>query len=87
MLTTAQVPSRNNAYYMHTTIPVSYLLSYLAVFQKVCDFTCGGGTPLTASYSALQDLHTLEKFELQGSMNLKAFHKNMLENNFWAFDA
>jgi len=80
-----------------TTIPASYLLSYLSVFSefkpfnnsekvKVCDFACGSGTLLTASYSALEDLYKLEKFE-EGEIDLDDFHRKLLENNFWGFDA
>lgn len=80
-----------------TTIPASYLISYLSVFSeysplseaekvKVCDFACGSGTLLTASYSALEDLYKLEKFE-EGEIDLDGFHKKLLEENFWGFDA
>ena len=80
-----------------TTIPASYLLSYLSIFSefkplnnaeeiKVCDFACGSGTLLTASYSALEDLYKLEKFE-EGDINLDNFHIKLLEDNFWGFDA
>jgi hypothetical protein len=80
-----------------TTIPASYLLSYLSVFSefkpyedaekvKVCDFTCGSGTLLTATYSALEDLYVLEKFK-SGEIDLNNFHKTLLEDNFWALDA
>jgi len=80
-----------------TTIPASYLISYLAIFSKykplsnaetmrVCDFACGSGTLLTAAYSALEDLYKLEKFE-EGEIDLDDFHKKLLEQNFWGFDA
>jgi hypothetical protein len=80
-----------------TTIPASYLLSYLSIFSeykpfreadkvKVCDFTCGSGTLLTASYSALEDLYKLERFE-EGDINPDEFHRKLLEENFWGFDA
>jgi hypothetical protein len=80
-----------------TTIPASYLLSYLSVFSefqsiknadkvKICDFTCGSGTLLTAAYAALEDLFVLEKFE-SGDLDLQYFHKTILEENLWGFDA
>lgn len=80
-----------------TTIPASYLLSYLSVFStykplsnaesiRVCDLTCGSGTLLTAAYSALEDLYKIEKFE-EGEINLDAFHKKVLEDNIWGLDA
>ncbi|MFP3190924.1 MAG: hypothetical protein RXR31_06305 [Thermoproteota archaeon] len=80
-----------------TTIPASYLLSYLTVFSEfspvsnveelsVCDFTCGSGTLLNAIYAALKDKYILENFE-KGEVDLEKFHKNLLENNLWGFDA
>jgi hypothetical protein len=41
---------------------------------------------LTAAYSALEDLYKLERFE-EGDIDLDAFHKKLLEQNFWGFDA
>jgi len=80
-----------------TTIPASYLLSYLTVFSEfspisnveelsVCDFTCGSGTLLNAIYAALKDRYILENFGKEG-VDLGKFHKNLLENNLWGFDA
>jgi type I restriction-modification system DNA methylase subunit len=80
-----------------TTISASHLLAHLSVFSNyhalrdpenitVCDFTCGSGTLLSASYSALEDAYKLEKFE-EGDIDLDEFHKKVLENNFWGFDA
>ena len=80
-----------------TSIPASYLLAYLTIFSlgsrsgnientKICDFACGSGTLLTAAYSALTDLYTLERFE-DGELDLDFFYKKMLENNFWGFDS
>ena len=80
-----------------TTIPASYLIAYLAIFSeyepyteaekvKVADFACGSGTLLTAAYSALEDLYKLERFE-EGDIDLDDFHKKLLEQNFWGFDA
>jgi hypothetical protein len=82
----------------YTSIPAAYLLAYLAIFTptgifkepprldklKVCDFACGSGTLLTASYSALQDRcveDLLEEFDSE------AFHKTAIEKTFWGFDA
>jgi hypothetical protein len=80
-----------------TTIPASYILSHLAVFSefspiknpeetKLCDFACGSGTLLNAAYSSLEDAYMLENFE-KGTVDLVKFHKNLLENNLWGFDA
>ncbi|MDA8054886.1 MAG: hypothetical protein M0Z77_04455 [Thermoplasmatales archaeon] len=80
-----------------TTIPASYILSYLSVFSefspmkntddiKICDFACGSGTLLNAAYSSLEDMYILENFE-KGAIDLTSFHKNTLENNLWGFDA
>ncbi len=80
-----------------TKIPAAYLLAYLTVFSefgkmqepcalKVCDFACGSGTLLSAIYSALEDLYKLENFE-EGEIDLEAFHKKMLEEVIWGFDA
>lgn len=80
-----------------TTIPASYLLAYLSVFSefqnfkgadkvKICDFTCGSGTLLTAGYAALEDLFVLEKFESE-DVDLQYFHRTILEENLWGFDA
>ncbi len=75
----------------YTTIPAAHLLSYLSIFSEyypfqnaesinVCDFACGSGTLLTASYSALEDLYKLENFE-EGEIDVDHFHKTLLENN------
>jgi hypothetical protein len=81
-----------------TTIPAAYLLAYLAVFTrtgvfsefsegiKVVDFACGSGTLLTAAYSALRDLYIHSSFG-KDEVDLKRFHKIMLEENIWGFDA
>lgn len=42
------------------------------------------GTLLASSYSALEDLYKLEKFQ-EGKTDLDGFHKNILENNIWGF--
>lgn len=83
----------------YTSIPAAYLLAYLAIFTptgvfkepprrldklKVCDFACGSGTLLTASYSALQDRCVEDLLE---EFNSEAFHKNAIEKTFWGFDA
>jgi len=81
-----------------TTVPAAYLLAYLAIFTrtgvfsdfrrvKIADFTCGSGTLLTAAYNALRDLYIQSKFTLGEEINLENFHKEMLEEDIWAFDA
>ena len=88
---------RKNFATYFTTIPAAYLLSDLTVFSefhpmkdpeniKVCDFACGSGTLLNAAYSSLEDLYTIEQFKV-GEMDLNDFHRKLLENNFWGFDA
>jgi type I restriction-modification system DNA methylase subunit len=81
-----------------TTVPAAYLLAYLAVFTrtgvfrefkesiKVGDLACGSGTLLTATYSALKDLYVYSKFG-EGRIDLRGFHKLMLEENIWGIDA
>jgi hypothetical protein len=80
-----------------TTVPAAYLLAYLAVFArtgvfsnfrkiKMGDLACGSGTLLTASYNALRDLYIYSTFK-QGTVNIKNFHKQMLEDGIWGFDA
>jgi hypothetical protein len=80
-----------------TMINSAYLLSYLSISSeykpfkdalnvKVCDFTCGSGTLLTTTYATLEDLYKLENFE-NGEIDLDEFHKKVLENNMWGFDA
>jgi hypothetical protein len=80
-----------------TTVPAAYLLAYLAVFTKsgvfanfkdfkVGDLTCGSGTLLIAAYNAIKDLYIYSKFG-NDEINLKSFHKSMLEECIWGFDA
>jgi len=82
-----------------TTVPAAYLLAYLAVFTrtgvfrsfsksiKVGDLACGSGTLLTAAYNALRDLHIYTEFGRGGQIDLKKFHKTMLEECVWGMDA
>jgi type I restriction-modification system DNA methylase subunit len=81
-----------------TTIPAAYLLAYLAVFTRtgvfsefkdhieVGDLACGSGTLLTATYSALKDLYIYSKFG-RDKVDLRSFHKLMLEKGIWGIDA
>jgi hypothetical protein len=89
---------RKNFATYFTTIPAAYLLAYLTIFTrtgvfsefnediKVGDIACGSGTLLTAAYSALRDLYIHSSFG-KGDMDLKRFHKLMLEENIWGIDA
>jgi hypothetical protein len=82
-----------------TTIPAAYLLAYLAVFTrtgvfsnlqediKVGDLACGSGTLLTATYSALKDLYVRSAFGKGEEVDLEEFHRLMLEDAMWGFDA
>ncbi|MGB9760348.1 MAG: hypothetical protein ACPLZG_11020 [Thermoproteota archaeon] len=89
---------RKNFATFFTTIPASYLLAYLAVFTrtgvfreysrtKVGDLACGSGTLLTAAYSALRDFYIYSKFSGGEEINLEEFHRQMLEEDIWGFDA
>lgn len=57
----------------------------LAPFKnfKVCDFACGSGTLLSASYSSLLSRYRKNSEEV----SLGEFHKVMIENSIWGFDA
>jgi len=89
---------RKNFATYFTTVPAAYLLAYLAVFTKtgvfsrfkedvkVGDLACGSGTLLTATYSALKDLYIYSKFR-EGEVDLRSFHKLMLEESLWGIDA
>jgi type I restriction-modification system DNA methylase subunit len=88
---------RKNFATYFTTVPAAYLLAYLAVFTrtgvfsefkpvKVGDLACGSGTLLTAAYNALKDLYIYSKFG-RDRVDLKGFHKLMLEENIWGIDA
>jgi len=89
---------RKNFATYFTTIPAAYLLAYLAIFTKtgvfkeyrrtkVGDLACGSGTLLTAAYSALKDFYIYSKFNIGEEINLEEFHKQMLEEDIWGFDA
>jgi len=54
---------------------------------KICDFACGSGTLLSASYEAL--LSKCRKIFLDNEIpfDFKEFHKAMLESSIWGFDA
>ena len=54
---------------------------------KVCDFSCGSGTLLSASYAALQTLYRKACFDEEDQPNLLEFHKKALEDCIWGFDA
>lgn len=83
----------------YTSIPAAWLLAYLAIFTptgvferlpsepetlRICDFACGSGTLLTASYAALQDRYIEELVE---EFDADRFHKDCIEKVFWGFDA
>ena len=88
---------RKNFATYFTTVPAAYLLAYLSVFTrtgvfsefrkvKVGDLACGSGTLLTATYNALKDLYIYSKLK-EGEVDLKEFHKLMLEESLWGIDA
>ena len=88
---------RKNFATYFTTVPAAYLLAYLAVFTRrgvlsefresvrVGDLACGSGTLLTAAYNALKDLYIYSRFGV-GRIDLKGFHKSMLEEGVWGID-
>lgn len=53
----------------------------------VCDFACGSGTLLSASYEALLSKYRKDCFDKGEYPDFKKFHKTMLENSIWGFDA
>jgi len=53
----------------------------------VCDFACGSGTLLSASYEALLSKYRKDCFDKGKYPDFKGFHKTMLENSIWGFDA
>ena len=80
-----------------TSVPAAYLLAYLSVFTrtgvfanfrevKVGDLACGSGTLLIAAYNALKDLYIDSRLK-EGEVDLKSFHKIMLEKSIWGIDA
>ncbi|MCX8192395.1 MAG: hypothetical protein N3G77_01125 [Nitrososphaeria archaeon] len=86
-----------------TSIPAASLLSYLSIFTKnnafeesilqdvkrikVCDFACGSGTLLTTTYSALQDFVLRLCIKSGVEFDPHSFHKFLLEDIIWGFDA
>ncbi len=88
---------RKNFATYFTTVPAAYLLAYLSVFTrtgvfanfrevKVGDLACGSGTLLIAAYNALKDLYIDLRLK-EGEVDLKSFHKLMLEESIWGIDA
>jgi hypothetical protein len=88
---------RKNFATYFTSVPAAYLLAYLSVFTrtgvfanfrevKVGDLACGSGTLLTAAYNALKDLYIDSRLK-EGEVDLKSFHKLMLEESVWGIDA
>jgi len=55
---------------------------------KVCDFACGSGTLLSASYGALFSLYRKNVLETNNlDLDIKNFHKTIVENSIYGFDA
>jgi hypothetical protein len=54
---------------------------------RIGDFACGSGTLLSGLYHALEYLHIKEAFKGQKDVNLEEFHRVVMENVFWGFDA
>jgi type I restriction-modification system DNA methylase subunit len=85
---------RKNFATYFTTVPAAYLLAYLTIFSDkslkedlvVGDLACGSGTLLTAIYSAIKDCYIQSRFG-EGTVDLKEFHKLMLERLIWGIDA
>jgi hypothetical protein len=89
---------RKNFATYFTTVQAAYLFAYLAVFTrtgvfrefndsiKVGDLACGSGTLLTSAYNALKDLYMNSKL-YSDRIDLKSFHKKMLEEGIWGIDA
>jgi hypothetical protein len=85
---------RKNFATFFTTVPAAYLLAYLTIFSDkslkedlvVGDLACGSGTLLTAIYSAIKDRYIQSRFG-EGKVDLKEFHKLMLERRIWGIDA
>lgn len=62
----------------------------LEQFKKlynVCDFACGSGTLLTATYEALLSLYQKQCYERKMMYNPDEFHKLMIKDSIWGFDA
>lgn len=95
---TGNIATRKGYATFYTKAPIAYFLAYVALHSqeskwndwkqiKVCDFACGSGTLLSASYAALQTLCRKACFEKQEQPNLVEFHKDALEDSIWGFDA
>jgi hypothetical protein len=54
---------------------------------RVCDFACGSGTLISGAYMALLSRCRQACFEKNESPNLADFHRAVLSNSLWAFDA
>jgi type I restriction-modification system DNA methylase subunit len=89
---------RKNFATYFTTVPAAYLLAYLSIFTRTGvfsdfrrvvagDLACGSGTLLTATYNALKDLYIYSRLREGYEVDLKEFHKQMLEEGLWGIDA
>jgi type I restriction-modification system DNA methylase subunit len=54
---------------------------------RICDFACGSGTLLSASYSTILNLYRKECFEKKEQPDYESLHKTLLEQKIWGFDA
>jgi hypothetical protein len=54
---------------------------------KVCDFACGSGTLISGSYMAMLSLSRRACLERDESLDLAQFHRTVLSNCVWGFDA
>ena len=54
---------------------------------RVCDLACGSGTLLSASYQAIQGLYRRTRFEKGEATDLGDFHRLLLQESIWGFDA
>ena len=53
---------------------------------KICDFACGSGTLLSAMYMTILARYRNDALQ-NGTFNLELFHKSIIENAIWGFDA
>jgi len=98
---TGDIATRKGYATFYTKAPIATFLANLALYSpndawennwgdlitfknfRVCDFACGSGTLLSATYSSLLSKYRKNSEEIF----LDQFHKIMIENSIWGFDA
>ncbi|WP_324735651.1 N-6 DNA methylase [Thermococcus sp. SY098] len=98
---TGDIATRKGYATFYTKAPIATFLANLALYSpndawendwgklttfknfRVCDFACGSGTLLSATYSSLLSKYRKNSEEI----SLDEFHKIMIENSIWGFDA